>query len=64
MLWLPFLKTRKGLFQTMIALQSELISAIRCIPDYPKPGIVFRDITTLLGNPKTFRRAIDELVHP
>jgi adenine phosphoribosyltransferase len=48
----------------MIAVQSELISAIRSIPDYPKPGIVFRDITTLLGNPKTFRRTIDELVHP
>ena len=48
----------------MQAVQSELISAIRSIPDYPKPGIVFRDITTLLGNPRTFRRAIDELVHP
>ncbi|ASY57361.1 Adenine phosphoribosyltransferase [Sinorhizobium sp. CCBAU 05631] len=54
----------KGRFHTMLAVQSELISAIRSIPDYPKPGIVFRDITTLLGNPKTFRRAIDELVHP
>ena len=58
------LKTLKGRFQTMLAVQSELISAIRSIPDYPKPGIVFRDITTLLGNPKTFRRTIDELVHP
>ncbi|OHV82498.1 adenine phosphoribosyltransferase [Ensifer sp. LCM 4579] len=48
----------------MTVVQSELISAIRSIPDYPKPGIMFRDITTLLGNPKTFRRAIDELVHP
>ncbi|MCZ4091972.1 adenine phosphoribosyltransferase [Sinorhizobium psoraleae] len=45
-------------------VQSELISAIRSIPDYPKPGVMFRDITTLLGNPKAFRRAIDELVHP
>ncbi|MQW86788.1 adenine phosphoribosyltransferase [Sinorhizobium saheli] len=48
----------------MTAIQSELISAIRSIPDYPKPGIVFRDITTLLGNPRAFRRAIDELVQP
>lgn len=48
----------------MTVVQSELISAVRSIPDYPKPGIMFRDITTLLGNPKTFRRAIDELVHP
>lgn len=45
-------------------VQSELISAIRSIPDYPKPGVMFRDITTLLGNSKAFRRAIDELVHP
>ena len=28
----------------------ELKRAIRTIPDYPKPGIQFRDITTLLGN--------------
>ncbi|MDO9414806.1 adenine phosphoribosyltransferase [Pararhizobium sp.] len=45
-------------------LQTELIASIRNIPDYPKPGIMFRDITTLLGNPRAFRRAIDELVHP
>ncbi|CAN7308960.1 adenine phosphoribosyltransferase [Pararhizobium sp. LjRoot235] len=46
------------------SLQQELIASIRNIADYPKPGIMFRDITTLLGNPRTFRRAIDELVHP
>lgn len=39
-------------------------STIRSIPDYPKPGIIFRDITTLLGNPRAFRRAVDELVQP
>ncbi|HEX9750920.1 MAG TPA: adenine phosphoribosyltransferase [candidate division Zixibacteria bacterium] len=32
-------------------------SAIRDIPDYPKPGIVFKDITTLLKNPKAFAAA-------
>ncbi|PTM92664.1 adenine phosphoribosyltransferase [Mycoplana dimorpha] len=48
----------------MNTLHDELIAAIRNIPDYPKPGIVFRDITTLLGNPRAFRRAVDELVHP
>ncbi len=37
---------------------------IRTIPDYPKPGIMFRDVTTLFGNPRAFRRAIDELVQP
>jgi adenine phosphoribosyltransferase len=39
-------------------------SVIRSIPDYPKPGIIFRDITTLLGNPRAFRRAVDGLVQP
>jgi adenine phosphoribosyltransferase len=39
-------------------------SAIRTIPDYPKPGIMFRDITTLLGNPRAFRAAVDQLVQP
>lgn len=42
----------------------DLKDTIRTIPDYPKPGIMFRDITTLLGNPRAFRRAIDELVQP
>jgi adenine phosphoribosyltransferase len=41
-----------------------LADAIRTIPDYPKPGILFRDITTLLGDAKAFRRAVDELVQP
>ena len=45
-------------------LQETLLSAIRTIPDYPKPGILFRDITTLLGDARAFRRAVDELVHP
>ncbi len=43
---------------------SDLADAIRSIPDYPKPGIIFRDITTLLGDARAFRRAIDELVQP
>jgi adenine phosphoribosyltransferase len=41
-----------------------LTDAIRTIPDYPKPGIMFRDITTLLGDARAFRRAVDELVQP
>src|SRR5579875_1242613 len=41
-----------------------LVEHIRTIPDYPKPGILFRDITTLLGHAGAFRRAIDELVQP
>src|SRR5262247_3543318 len=46
------------------ALEFDLQAAIRTIPDYPKPGIMFRDITTLLGNARAFRRAVDELVQP
>ena len=45
-------------------LRTDLKAAIRSIPDYPKPGIVFRDITTLLGDARAFRRAVDELVYP
>ncbi len=45
-------------------LLTDLKAAIRSIPDYPKPGIVFRDITTLLGDARAFRRSVDELVHP
>jgi len=39
-------------------------TVIRTIPDYPKPGIQFRDVTTLFGNPRAFRKAVDELVQP
>ncbi|WP_022693090.1 adenine phosphoribosyltransferase [Ponticaulis koreensis] len=41
-----------------------LKDTIRTIPDYPKPGIMFRDVTTLLGQPRAFRRAVDEMVQP
>jgi adenine phosphoribosyltransferase len=42
----------------------DLKKLIRTIPDYPKPGIMFRDITTLMANARGFRRAVDELVQP
>jgi adenine phosphoribosyltransferase len=42
----------------------DLRGHIRTIPDYPKPGIKFRDITTLLGSARAFRRAVDDLVNP
>jgi len=45
-------------------LVTDLKASIRTIPDYPKPGIMFRDITTLLGDARAFRRAVDELVQP
>ena len=49
---------------TSPALEFDLRACIRSIPDYPKPGIVFRDITTLLGSARAFRRAVDGLVQP
>jgi adenine phosphoribosyltransferase len=45
-------------------MRFDLISTIRTIPDYPKPGVLFRDITTMLGNAEAFRCAIDEMVRP
>ena len=53
-----------GPTMTAVVLDNELKAAIRSIPDHPKPGIMFRDITTLLGDARAFRRAVDELVQP
>jgi adenine phosphoribosyltransferase len=39
----------------------DLKSLVRTIPDFPKPGILFRDITTLLRNPEGLRYTIDTL---
>lgn len=39
----------------------ELKSLIRDIPDFPEPGVIFRDITTLLNNPQGLRYTIDSL---
>ena len=41
-----------------------LKSRIRTIPDFPKPGIQFRDIITLLKDPFGFRKLVDDLVQP
>ncbi len=37
---------------------------IRTIPDFPHEGIMFRDVTTLFGDARGFRIAIDQLLHP
>ena len=42
----------------------DLKSLIRTIPDYPKPGVLFRDITTLLKDPAGMRQAVDQLAGP
>ena len=42
----------------------DLLASIRTIPDYPRPGILFRDITTMLGDAEAFRNAVDEMVRP
>jgi adenine phosphoribosyltransferase len=39
-------------------------ASIRTIPDYPKPGIQFRDVTTLLKDARAFRATVDLLVQP
>ncbi len=46
----------------MGAIQMQLKSFIRDIPDFPKPGILFRDITPLLRDTPAFRHTIDLLV--
>ena len=42
----------------------DIKSLIRTIPDYPRKGVMFRDVTTLWQDAKGFRRVIDELVQP
>src|SRR5215217_706083 len=39
----------------------DLKSLVRTIPDYPKKGILFRDITTLIENPEGFRESVEQL---
>ncbi|OGD72349.1 MAG: adenine phosphoribosyltransferase [Candidatus Coatesbacteria bacterium RBG_13_66_14] len=42
-------------------MSQELLAYIRVIEDFPKPGISFKDITTLIGHPEGFRKTLDEL---
>ena len=41
-----------------------LESKVRAIPDFPESGVVFRDITPLVGDPAMLRLAVHQLVHP
>lgn len=45
------------------ALSEDLKKYIRDIPDFPKKGILYRDITTLLSNPEAFNKSIDSLAN-
>jgi adenine phosphoribosyltransferase len=58
------LALRASRIERRLIRMSDLKSVVRTIPDYPKPGVMFRDITTLLGDARSFRRAVDELVQP
>ncbi len=42
-------------------IKEKILSAIRTIPDFPKPGIEFKDITTLLNNPEALKLLINHL---
>jgi adenine phosphoribosyltransferase len=48
---------------TSISVNEYLRDHIRTVPDWPAPGVQFRDITPLLQNPKVFRVMIDAFVH-
>jgi adenine phosphoribosyltransferase len=43
---------------------TDLRAKIRDIPDYPKPGILFKDITPLLRDIRAFRQAVDQMAGP
>ena len=46
------------------ATRWDLKPFIRAIPDYPRPGVMFRDVTTLLGDAAAFSHAVDQLAAP
>src|SRR5919198_1672120 len=50
--------------ESPMTFDHDIKATVRTIPDYPKKGILFRDITTLLADARSFRRAVDELVQP
>jgi adenine phosphoribosyltransferase len=54
--YLRYFLMKEGYPMTM-----DLRPYIRDIPDWPKPGVIFRDITTLVRDPKAFRYAVDAI---
>lgn len=55
------MKTKKGTV-TGGDMETYLKGIIRDVPDFPKPGIMFKDITPILTTPEAFRRVIDTFV--
>ena len=53
-----------GSISMTTAKNFDLKNLIRTIPDYPKPGIQFRDVTTLIADPQGLRAAVDMLLKP
>jgi adenine phosphoribosyltransferase len=49
---------------TQAITAQEIYQAIRDVPDFPKPGIMFKDITPLLLDPRRFRRALELMAAP
>jgi adenine phosphoribosyltransferase len=57
-------RRRKGKDGIMAASHKTVRDYIRTIPDFPHEGIMFRDVTTLFADPRGFRIAVDQLLHP
>ncbi|MEO0428084.1 MAG: adenine phosphoribosyltransferase [Pseudomonadota bacterium] len=47
-----------------MAAKQELAEHIRTIPDFPVPGVQFRDVTTLFAEPAAFQAAVDAMIEP
>ena len=54
-------RTGRGRPEKVQSLAVDLTRSIRAVPDFPEEGILFRDITPLLGNPAAFRYTVGEL---
>ncbi len=53
-----------GVFAATIAGMVDLYEYIVDVPDFPEPGIIFKDITPLLASPAAFLQAVDEMAEP
>jgi len=53
-----------GTYAATIAPMVDLYEYIVDVPDFPEPGIIFKDITPLLASPAAFLQAVDEMAEP